>query len=173
MLTAVIFFLSLAMMMGLIIYDEKFISMNMADINEKDVDFFYVFSQNVILISKIYLLGLLTFNMFSIFTWLQNIVSVGLIGNSLVHNDNGMLAAKMIPHGVFEFLGIALAVSTVMWMWAKIIKNVPKVAKREKDVIELGKEVLTVGTFTYVLNIVIFLGAGVIEMFVSLYKVTG
>ena len=77
----------------------------------------------------------------------------------------------MIPHGAIEFIGISLAVSTVIWIWIFIIKNIVKIIKCEVSVKDVIKKII--GTMIVFLMVcsVVFAVAGIIEVMVSHYKV--
>lgn len=140
-------------------------------INEKNVVFWHVYKSNMILICKIIFLGVTTISLYSNFSYIQNVFSIGIIANGLVNEGYGRLAAKMIPHGVIEFIGISIAVSTVIWVWIFIIKNIVKIIKCEVSVKDVIKKI--VGTMIAFLMVcsVVFAVAGIIEVMVSHYKV--
>lgn len=171
--TIIFYFFSLISITVFVLYDKEIVYMDMNEINEKNVDFFNVFFPNMLLITKIFVFGFISVGIYALFSLLQNIISIGLICNSLIYNGNERLILKMIPHGMFEFLGMSLAASLVLWVWVIILKRFPRVAKREINAIDICKKIVPVIVITYVINIIIFIFAGIIEVIVSSYKVLG
>ncbi|SEF94905.1 Stage II sporulation protein M [Eubacterium ruminantium] len=144
---------------------------SIGEIDEKDVNFWKVVSSNIKLILKIYLFGVLTVCAYAIFSFLYNTISVGVIAGNLLDSGYNKLALKMIPHGFFEFIGISIAVATVIWAWCYTIKTAPAVIKQKEPIGNVLRKVIWTIIASFVINIVIFIFAGIIETIVSYYKV--
>lgn len=170
-LAIILFMISMGIVLFLSLNGKEFIKLDLNLINEKNVVFWHVYKSNMILICKIIFLGVTTISLYSNFSYIQNVFSIGIIANGLVNEGYGRLAAKMIPHGVIEFIGISIAVSTVIWVWIFIIKNIVKIIKCEVSVKDVIKKI--VGTMIAFLMVcsVVFAVAGIIEVMVSHYKV--
>jgi len=67
---------------------------------------------------------------------------------------------------------LALAVTTVLWVWYYILKNLPLIAKRLCNPIEVMKNIALVGGVSYVINTIIIGIAGILEVLVSAIKVS-
>ena len=137
---------------------------------EKDVQFFHVFSQNMILISKTMIFGLLTCGLYAFYILIHNAVTLICIENVLVHKGFAILALKMVPHGLIEILGIVLVVNVLFYIWYQIGKSIGKIVKRELPVgIFLRKE-LFLWVNTYILEMILFFAAGGVEVWISRIK---
>lgn len=153
-------------------YDtNQYFDLNMNEINEKDVDFLHVFISNITLIFKNFGLGLITFGFYTIFSLVQNVISLGIIANSLVINNYSELFYKMIPHGVIEMFGIVLSVCAVLYCLFKIARSIPKIIKQQVNISTVLLDNLKFVLLTLSLEIAIFLSAGIIEVIVSRIKV--
>ena len=167
----ILFIVSIGSVFFLSLNGKEFIKLDLNLINEKNVVFWHVYKSNMILICKIIFLGVITTSLYSIFSYAQNIFSIGFIANGLVNEGYGRLAAKMIPHGVIEFVGISIAVSTVIWVWIFIIKNIVKIIKCEVSVKDVIKKIVGTMIVFFMVCSVVFAVAGIIEVMVSHYKV--
>lgn len=150
---------------------KKYLNLDMNEINEKNVNFFYVFFSNYMLILKNIFLGFISFGFFCIFSLLQNVISLGIISNSLIMNGHLNLFFKMIPHGLFEIFGIVLSVTTVIYILYTLIKLIPQIIKKECDIkrviINLIRFIATILFF----ELILFTLAGILETIISFVKV--
>ena len=149
-----------------------YVTLDMSKINEKNVNYFYVLSSNLLIIIKNYGFGLLTFAIYVFFSCVQNIISLGIIANALIINGHVALFYKMIPHGVLELFGIIISFTAILFCFYKIVYMLPRILKSE---VSIKKVILELATFllaSMLLEVIIFLIAGFIEVFVSWVKVT-
>jgi len=141
------------------------------EIEEKDVAFWKVFSSNLLLVLKVYFFGIITVCLYALFSYLQNVISIGLVASGLLSAGYDKLAIKMIPHGFFEFWGISLAVATVTWAWGVIVYYAPSVIKRKTAWSDVGKRILNTVIVSVILNCLLLAVAAIVEVIVSWYKV--
>jgi uncharacterized membrane protein SpoIIM required for sporulation len=143
----------------------------MNEINEKNVDYFHVLSSNLLLVFKNFGFGLITISIYSLFSLINNVISLGIISNALLVNNHTGLFYKMIPHGILEIFGIVLSLTAVLYCLYKLLQAVPKIIKRKESIenvtLEIGKFIIA---YT-ILEIIIFSIAAVIEILVSLIKI--
>jgi uncharacterized membrane protein SpoIIM required for sporulation len=141
------------------------------EINEKNVDFFYVFSSNILLIIKDFGFGVLTFGIYPLATYMQNVLLLGLIGNRLINNNQPLLFYKMIPHGLIEIFGIVLSVTAIFYCFYMVVRIIPAVVKREVKVKDTLIKILSFLCAIMCLELGLFIIAGIVEVFVSWFKV--
>jgi len=143
----------------------------MAEINEKDVDFLYVFSSNIWLILKNLGLGVFTLSVYALAIYLQNVLSLGILGNALIYNKQPLLFYKMIPHGLLEIFGIVLSVTAILYCLYSFVRAIPPIVKRQVRVSDVLAKLVTFLCAILFLEITLFIVAGIIEVFVSWFKV--
>lgn len=165
-ITLICFFIIIYMAFDSIQYN----FLDMSKINEKTVDYVYVVSSNLMLIAKNYLLGILTFGIYTIFSLINNVVSLGIISNSLVHSNKIRLFYKLIPHGVFEIFGMVVSLTAVLYIILIGIRYIPKVVKRETSIKCVVENICYFLIATFILDVFIFLIAGIVEVIVSVVK---
>lgn len=171
MFTIVVYLLAILVILYMAYNPNNYVDLNMNEINEKNVDYFHVLSSNLLLVIKNFGFGLITISIYSIFSLIQNIISLGIISNALIANNHTGLFYKMIPHGILEIFGIVLSVTAVLYCFYKLLQAIPKIIKRKESIKNV---ILKIGKFIIayiIVEIMIFSIAAVIEVLVSLIKI--
>lgn len=171
LITFVVYALTIVSLYLMIRFGRTIVFGDVNELEELDVSYFHVFFGNIILIYKTYILGLMTFGLYAFYSHFQNTVGIALVGKQLLYEGYEKLAYKMIPHGLIEFLGMSLALATVIWFWIKVIKDAPDIIKRKKNFMETVRTLVSTLLVSAIANTFIFAIAGIVEVLVSHIKV--
>ncbi len=146
------------------------LNLNLKGLHEKKVNFFYVYFENIKMSTHMYFIGIITCGLFAVILLLNNIFTVGVIANQMINSNKVSLAYKMLPHGIFEFAGMTLIAATSFWMFYISINMLPRVIKREAKINELLMRLAEIFIESYIINLLIFFIAAIIETMVSYMK---
>lgn len=169
-IVSIVYILIIVSISYIALNSKEFLSLDMGLINEKKVSFMYVFSNNIFLMFKNILFGFLTFGVYSLFSISQNVLTLGIISNSLIHEGYSILFYKMIPHGLFELLGLAISLSIIIFCYYKILLNIPKVVKKDINLKDLFFDIINYINSILIIEFFLFGIAGIIEVLISQIK---
>lgn len=96
-------------------------------LHQKKIDFWYVYSSNLKLLSLMSITGIVTLCISSLYTYFINIISLGTIANCVILNGFANLTVKLIPHGLIELFVLNIALMQSIFLHIYFIKDIKKV----------------------------------------------
>lgn len=146
-------------------------ALNVSEIYQKKISFYYVFSSNFKLMVGMSITGILTLCLSSLYTYCFNVISLGMITNSMILNGLGSWTLKMIPHGLIELFALTIAFMQPIFVYLYVLKDTKEVICKNTTLKQTILNYISFITVNELMITILLCIAGVVEYVVSYIQI--
>ncbi len=158
------FLLTLLTLLGIIVitFSGNF-HLDVSNVKVEDIDIVEVFSHNFNLMFFSVLIGPITAGLYPLCELLVNIISLGMLSNSLYINNKGFLIMHLIPHGIIELFSLSCCVIYSFFTFAYLIKSVKELFLKKLVIKNFALKISTSFGMVLIMNTILLIVAAILE----------
>ncbi len=141
-------------------------SLDVSGVKVENIDILEVFSHNFSTMILSILIGPITAGIYSLCELVINIISLGMLSNSLFLNNMSYLIPKLIPHGIIELFSLSICVVYSFCTFIYLMKNIKKIFLRKFNSKVFLSKVVTSFIITVTINTILLIAAAIVEYIV-------